>query len=239
MTKKLLTTLLFTVLPLLNASAHYLWLETQKTGSLGKSHEIRVHYGEYTYGVVEKVDGENFPLVAKFKLWVIAPDGSKTELVAQPGTDHYLAHFTPMQEGVHTVSLNNNEIDVIDYTQYDFGIFKTHYHATAKVLVGTIDADTLTDNPEGIVVKQLAQEGSQVRLQLLYKGKPLANNELKVFIADLWSKTLYTDGDGQLSFALPWPTKYIVETTVKEEVPGRYNGKDYQFIWHCATYCIL
>ncbi|WP_036379552.1 DUF4198 domain-containing protein [Muricauda sp. MAR_2010_75] len=223
---------------MISANAHYLWLETKGSGESGEKHEVRVHYGEYTYGVIEKVEGEAFPLVAKFKLWVIAPDGSKAELSTIAKEDHYAAYFTPNQNGVYTIALNNNEIDVIDYTQYDFGIFKTHYHSTAKVQVGNSDADTKTINPEGIVVKQLANDGDEVKLQVLYKGKPLAQNELQVYVADLWSKILHTDDNGEVSFALPWDTKYIVETTTKEEVPGTYNGEDYEFIWHCATYCI-
>lgn len=223
---------------MISANAHYLWLETNGSGKSGQEHEVRVHYGEYTYGVIEKVEGEAFPLVSKFTLWVIAPDGTKTELKTAAKEDHYVAHFTPNQNGVYTIALNNNEIDVIDYTQYDFGIFKTHYHSTAKVQVGNSDADTKTINPEGIVVKQLAQDGDEVKLQVLYKGKPLAQNELQVYVADLWSKTLHTDDNGEVSFALPWDTKYIVETTTKEEIPGTYNGEAYEFIWHCATYCI-
>ncbi|MEC3965227.1 DUF4198 domain-containing protein [Flagellimonas halotolerans] len=235
--KKLIVTLLLITLPVLSASAHYLWIETNGNGKLGQKQEIRVHYGEYTYGVIEKVKGEAFPLVSKFTLWVIAPDGTKTELSTEAKEDHYLASFTPSKNGVYTIALNNNEIDVIDYTEYDFGIFKTHYHSTAKVLVGT-DGDTKTVNPEGIVVKQLENDGEEIKLQVVYKGKPLAKNELKVYVSDLWSKTLYTDDNGEVSFALPWNTKYIVETTTKEEIPGTYNGDDYEFIWHCATYCI-
>ncbi|MEQ5789690.1 DUF4198 domain-containing protein [Muricauda sp. NFXS6] len=235
--KKLIATLLLITLPVLSVSAHYLWIETNGNGTLGQAQEVRVHYGEYTYGVIEKVEGEAFPAVSKFTLWVIAPDGTKTELNTKAKEDHYLASFTPSQNGVYTIALNNNEIDVIDYTQYDFGIFKTHYHSTAKVLVGT-DGDTKTANPEGIVVKQLENDGEEIKLQVVYKGEPLAKNELKVYVSDLWSKTLYTDDNGEVSFALPWDTKYIVETTTKEEVPGAYNGDDYEFIWHCATYCI-
>jgi len=235
--KKLIATLLLITLPVLSVSAHYLWIETNGNGTLGQAQEVRVHYGEYTYGVIEKVEGEAFPAVSKFTLWVIAPDGTKTELNTKAKEDHYLASFTPSQNGVYTIALNNNEIDVIDYTQYDFGIFKTHYHSTAKVLVGT-DGDTKTANPEGIVVKQLENDGEEIKLQVVYKGEPLAKNELKVYVSDLWSKTLYTDNNGEVSFALPWDTKYIVETTTKEEIPGTYNGDDYEFIWHCATYCI-
>ena len=237
MKNKILPFLVF-LFGMISGNAHYLWLETNGSGTSGQAHEIRVHYGEYTYGVIEKVEGEAFPLVAKFTLWVIAPDGTKTKLQTTAKEDHYVAHFTPSQDGVYTIALNNNEIDVIDYTQYDFGIFKTHYHSTAKVQVGNADSDTITNNPEGIVVKQLAHEGDAVKLQVLYKGEPLAKNELQVYVADLWSKTLHTDENGEVSFALPWDTKYIVETTLKEEVPGTYKGEDYEFIWHCATYCI-
>lgn len=236
--KQLIATLLFIALPALSASAHYLWVETNGTGTLGQTHEVRVHYGEFTYGVIEKVNGEAFPKVSKFSLWVIAPDGKKTLLNTKAKEDHYLATFTPEKPGVHTLALNNNEIDVIDYTEYDFGIFKPHYHATAKVQVGT-DGETQTANSEGIAVKQLANDGDEIKLQVLYKGKPIAQNELKVYVADLWSKTMYTDANGEVSFALPWNTKYIVETTTKEEIPGTFNGEDYQFIWHCATYCMI
>ncbi|MHA7865029.1 DUF4198 domain-containing protein [Flagellimonas marinaquae] len=235
--KKLIVTILFIAFPLLSASAHYLWIETNDSGTKGQAQEVRVHYGEYTYGVIEKVEGEAFPAVANFTLWVIAPNGTRIELVTKAMEDHYLASFIPSQNGVYTVALNNNEIDVIDYTQYDFGIFKTHYHSTAKVRVGA-DGETQVANPEGIVVKELEQDGEETKLQVWYKGQPLANNELKVYVADLWSKTLYTDDNGEVSFALPWETKYIVETTTKEEIPGTYNGKEYEFIWHCATYCI-
>ena len=234
-------TILFLFIGLFGAmsvQAHYLWIETNNNGKTGQKQEVRVHFGEYTYGVIEKVEGEAFPAVSKFKLWIIGPNGSKTELATQAMEDHYLAHFTPSQNGVYTVALNNNDIDVIDYTQYDFGIFKTHYHSTAKVRVGNTDSDTLTTNPDGIVVKQLAHDGKETKLQVLYKAEPLPDNELKVYVADLWSKALHTDDNGQVSFELPWDTKYIVETTIKEEVPGTYHGEDYQFIWHCATYCI-
>lgn len=236
--KQLIATLLFIALPALSASAHYLWVETKGTGTLGQIHDVRVHYGEYTYGVIEKVNGEAFTLVSKFTLWAIAPDGTKMELNTEAKEDHYLARFTPSQHGVYTIALNNNQIDVIDYTQYDFGIFKTHYHTTAKVQVGT-NGETKAANPEGIVVKQLENDGDEIKLQVLYKGEPLAENEFKVYVADLWSKTLYTNDNGEVSFALPWDTKYIVETTIKEEIPGTYNDEDYEFIWHCATYCII
>lgn len=138
--------------------------------------------------------------------------------------------------------LNNNDIDVIDYTKYDFGIFKTHYHATAKVVVGEVALATIADNPNGLTVvnntPDLSAQSNEVVLKVLFQGVPVAGQEVTVFVADLWSKRLKTDEYGQVEFSLPWKTKYTVETTRKQEVPGTFKGKDYEFIWHCATYCI-
>jgi hypothetical protein len=220
------------------AHGHYLWLETQSTGQLGILHHVRVHYGEYTYGVTESVEGEAFPAVANFKLWLLGPDGGRKPLTAIPSSDHYAASFLPDQAGTYTVMLGNSEIDVIDYTQYDFGVFKTHYQATARVQVGGEPTDTISENPHGLTLQRLTSGPDTVRLQVLYKDKPHVGAEVKVYVSDLWSKTLETDEDGKVSFALPWQTTYIAETTKKEEIPGTYKGKDYDFIWHCATFCI-
>ncbi|AYN68883.1 DUF4198 domain-containing protein [Euzebyella marina] len=218
--------------------AHYLWVDTAGKGTIGKAQEVKVHFGEYTYGVIEEVKGEAFNNVSKFKLWLIHPDGKKEELKTVAKEKFYLASFTPEKKGIYTLALNNNEIGVIDYTQYDFGIFKTHYHATAKVNVGDVEKQTETVNPDGIAIKELPANKGELKLQVSYKGQPLAKNEVTIFISDLWSKALETDGDGIVTLELPWNTKYLVETTMKEEVPGTYQGKDYEFIWHCGTYCV-
>ncbi|HAF78230.1 MAG TPA: DUF4198 domain-containing protein [Maribacter sp.] len=230
-----LTLLLFSISPMF---AHYLWLETDRTGSLNKEQEVRVYFGEYTYGVIEKVKGENYPSVSKFTLWLIHPNGKKTALKISSKEEYYVAHFTPNTNGTYTVALNNDDIEVLDYTEWDFGIFKTHYQSTAKVQVGDQATATKTLNQDGIVIKELPGTDNQITLQVLFKGKPLAKNEFKLYVSDLWSKTIETDENGEVSFSLPWNTKYTMETTFEERVPGTFNGKEYEFIWHCATYFI-
>lgn len=235
--KKIIAIAIF-LLATTNTFAHYLWIETNTNGELGKEQEVKVHFGEYTYGVIEKVEGDAFSNVNKFTVWLVSPSGVKTPLETSAKETFYLTAFTPTEEGTYTILLNNNEIDVIDYTQYDFGIFKTHYHSVANVNVGNNSNDTAAQNEEGITVKRIASNDKEVKLQVLYKNKPLAKNEVTVFVSDQWSKTLHSDEEGYISFKQPWDTKYILETTYKEEVPGSYNGEDYQFVWHCATYCI-
>ncbi|PZR21587.1 MAG: DUF4198 domain-containing protein [Flavobacterium psychrophilum] len=225
-----------------NSFAHFMWVETSPVGKINKKQEVRVYFGEYTYGEIENADEEAFNKVKNFDVWVISPTGEKTKLQMTPAVTFYSGSFEPKANGTYTVVLNNSNIDVIDYTQYNFGIFKTHYHATAKVEVGGTASETAAINPNGLTIvdisKKVPANKGEVAFKVLYKGQPVKEQEVAVYITDQWSKKLYTDKDGIIKFSLPWGVKYIMETTKKEEVPGNFNGKDYQFIWHCATYSI-
>ena len=236
--KKSIITIFLLVFAVAQSYAHYLWIETNPSGKIDQEQEVKVFYGEYTYGVIEKVNGEAFPKVKDFTLWIVDANGVKKQLKVTAKKNHYLARFTPKNNGTYTVVLDNNKIDVIDYTQYDFGIFKTHYNSSAKIQVGEKISETIANNKNGITIKDISKTVDEIKLQVLYKGKALKENEVKIYVADLWSKTLYTDKDGFISFKLPWKSKYILETTFNEKVPGKFRGKEYQFIWHCATYCI-
>ncbi|WP_159021443.1 DUF4198 domain-containing protein [Formosa sp. L2A11] len=236
--KKIILTLALLVCVATPSFAHYLWIETSAEGKVGTAQEVHVFYGEYTYSVIEDVEGENFPNVKDFTLWVVDANGKKTQLQVTAKTDRYVASFTPSTNETYTIVLDNDNIEVIDYTEYDFGIFKTHYNGSAIVQVGKKATNTSNINETGISVVEVANDSDDVKLQVLFKGQPLAVQEVDIFVADNWSKTLTTDTNGYVSFKRPWKTKYIIETTKQEDVPGKFKGKDYQFIWHCATYCI-
>ncbi|AOW22128.1 DUF4198 domain-containing protein [Urechidicola croceus] len=236
--KKIILSIVCILFATASSFAHYLWIETSPTGNLNEEQEVRVYFGEYTYGVIEDVNGDAFPKVKDFTIWVVDPSGNKTKLETTATDKFYKTNFTPTTNGTYTILLNNDNIDVIDYTQYDFGIFKTHYHSVAKVQVGDAKNETFNLNENGISVKDISTSSDEVKLQVVYKNEVLAKNEVKIYVQDLWSKTLETDENGIITFKLPFETKYILETTTKEEVPGNYNGEDYEFIWHCVTYCI-
>lgn len=234
--------LLFALLATANTFAHFMWVETNPVGKLNQKQEVKVYFGEYNYGVFEKVGEEAFNKMKDFDVWVISPAGEKTKLEMKPQDMYYSGWFEPKANGTYTVVMNNNNVDVIDYTQYDFGIFKTHYHATAKVEVGGKPGETAAANNEGMsivdITKKVHADKGEAAFKILYKGQPLKDAEVSVFITDQWSKKVYSDENGVIKFSLPWGVKYIMEVTKKEEVPGKYNGKDYEFVWHCATYTI-
>ncbi|GAL80266.1 hypothetical protein JCM19274_556 [Algibacter lectus] len=134
--KKSIITIALILFATTQTFAHYLWIETNPNGAINKEQEVKVYFGEYTYGIIEKVNGENYPKVKDFTLWIVDASGVKKQLQVTVKENFYLAKFTPKNNGTHTLVLDNHKIDVVDYTKYDFGIFKTHYNSSVKVQVG-------------------------------------------------------------------------------------------------------
>ena len=223
--------------------AHYIWIETAPLGMLNQEHQIKVRFGEYAYGVVEKVSSDSFKTVSDFTLWLVTSNGKKTPLQLSPKEDYYSGSFIPTENGTYTLVLDNKNIKVLDYTKHNYGIFKPQYNAKAEIVVGEKVFEIKETNPQSIEIVDISNnvfsKNTKVNLQVLYKGKPLIDNELFVFVSDLWTKKLTTDKEGKVSFKLPWATQYVVKTTYNEKVPGKFKGLDYEFIWHCATYCIM
>ncbi|WP_233899942.1 DUF4198 domain-containing protein [Tenacibaculum piscium] len=222
--------------------AHYVWIETAQKGVLNEEHSIKIRFGEYTQGLVEKTNSTAFKNLKDFTLWVITPQGTKEVLDTFIKDDYYLAKYTPTQNGTYTIAFDTKEIKVLDYTMYDYTIFKPQYHAKSKFYVGDKLSVIKKTNTESIeIIDQTTTPfslNSKVELKVLYKGKPLINNEISLFMKDSWLKKLKTDKFGIVSFNLPFQTKYTLETTFEEKVAGIFKGKEYQLIWHCATYCI-
>lgn len=236
---KIILTIAFVLAATIQSFAHYLWIETNATGIINQEQEIRVYFGEFTYGVIETVGNEAFEKVKNFTVWVVDANGNKSELTVVAKENYYLAKYTPSTNGTYTVLLNNNKIDVADYTKYDFGIIKTHYHAVTKFQVGEdFSENIVSSNEDGITLKDIYTDKNEVKLQVLYKNKVLSEYEVTVFMKDQWKKKLTTDKEGIVSFKRLFETKYIVEVTNKEEVFGVYKGVKYEAIWHCVTYCI-
>lgn len=240
MKKHILTAILFFTIN--QIFAHYIWIETNAIGTINSTHNLKIRFGEFSDGVFEKVNSENFKSVADFKMWLIDPAGKKTLLQVNAKNDYYAASFTPKTNGTYTLVLDNKNMKVLDFTKYDYTTFKPQYHAKARVVIGFNSKNTTKTNPDSIEIIDLTSKNYKVNKEVIllvqYKQKPLIKSEVKLFIADNWTKTLTTDKEGKVSFKLPWKTTYTIETTYEEKTPGTYQGRDYKLVWHCATYCI-
>ncbi|WP_074407460.1 MULTISPECIES: DUF4198 domain-containing protein [Aquimarina] len=219
--------------------AHFFWIETNPNGAINQEHEIRIYFGEFASGVIEKTDGEVFQNAQHFTLWVVDQQGNKIKLETKAKSAYHVANFIPKSEGTYSIVLDNKKYKVLDYTQYDYGIFRPQYHSVAKVEVGkNTTHKTVAINPESIAIVDLSTTSKQAKLQILFKDKPLAEAEVTLFIKDDWSKKVKTDKNGMITFSLPFETRYVIEATHEDKKPGTYDSVAYQFTWHCAVYTI-
>lgn len=219
--------------------AHFFWIETNTKGIINQEHEVRIYFGEFASNVIEKTNGEVFQNAKHFTVWVIDQQGNKTELKTTSTASHHVGKFTPKSEGTYSIILDNKKYKVLDYTKYDYGIFRPQYHSITKVEVGNnIVHKTASINPESITIIDLSSEKEKVKIQVLFKNKPLEEVEVTVFMKEDWSKKLKTDKKGMITFNRSFKTGHVIEATHEDKVPGNYDGVDYQFIWHCAVYTI-
>ncbi|MEL7833758.1 DUF4198 domain-containing protein [Fodinibius sp. Rm-B-1B1-1] len=240
---KKLTILFLLVFGIINQlSAHNLWLETDATGTIGKTQQVHVYYGEYTYNYYEKVD-ENFKDVDDFDLWLVAPNGDKTKLEPVAGNQRYTAEFTPDQNGSYTIILESTRNNVVDWREYDLGILKPNFYASTSIAIGNPGKTEATiSNQPKLFIKDNSSGGyqaeNQVNLTVLFNGKPVAKQEVIVTIADQWTKTVTTNENGKTTFNLPWSGQYVLEVIYTEEQSGSFQGTDFEAIRHTATYTI-
>lgn len=234
MKKILLILLLFT--PLTQAFSHYLWIETARNGVLNKLQIVQIKYGEYAYNEIEPATSEAFLKVKNFELWLVGPDGQKQSLKTVAQGDHYQAQFTPTQTGNYTVYLDHKKLEIVDSSQYNFGIYKPQYHAKAQILIGKVSEIGIPTNSEGLELVEVSSKKQELTFKVLYKNQPLIKNKVAVFFKDGWSKELETDNQGQITLVLPFPTAYTLEVIYIDKTVGTFNQIPYEFVWNCTSY---
>lgn len=217
------------------AFGHAFWVETSPSGKKGQAQEVRIFFGEYADKDISPLD-KWFSDTKSYSLTLVAPDGTTTPLSSVPGTDHYKAWFTPAVEGVYTVVLQHTVKDVYHGSRLD-------YHSSAVVQVGKSTAgDSVTANTNNVSIYTTARNtykaNESISLQALLDKAPARSKEVEVVAPNGWGKKLWSDSTGTVQFTPIWPGRYMVEVAVSENKTGDHNGKPFQKVWRCATYCI-
>ncbi|TYR34711.1 DUF4198 domain-containing protein [Sphingobacterium phlebotomi] len=216
MKKLILSVLTFFVV--LSASAHAVFLETALKGAKGKSHAVKVIYGE----------PDEHEEISKWwwykegmqvTLTLIKPDGSKESLTTTVQSDHLLATFVPDQEGVYHVSLHR------DTERKERAKIQYQINAVATIHVGnaTIGNAVSNINNELFVYADQAsyKKNKEVSLTLYQKGKPAPHSFLQIIAPSGWIRWVETDDQGVARFTPEWKGKYFAEASKREKVEGK------------------
>ncbi len=211
--------------------AHALYIDTKAKANLGETHQVDVYYCEFADLTKEKV-ADWYSDVAQFKLWLIQPDGTRSQLKTAPKDDHLSAHFTPTSQGVYRLEIEHTAADVADGTAYQFNAF-------AQVVVenSTPSAAVETSAPDLTLVQLPSSfNNSTKQFKVFFKGNPKAGIAATLFLPSGKTKTLKSDAKGIISFTSSEKGLHFVEaTTFHKNEAGKTTKEDYQAIWRAAT----
>lgn len=214
---------------------HALWIETNTSGKSGQAQEVKIFLGEYAAN--ERDSTQNwFSNMREFSLFLIAPDGKKSQLMATANGNHFKASFTPTVAGTHVLSIDHVVTEV-------YGGSKIHYYALAQVTVNgsTAGSNNLASNADFLVLTNTTAKhktNSPEKVQLQYKKANVKEGSLAVQSPEGWAKTFKADASGFVSFVPFWTGLYLLEGSFTEQVSGVHETKEYKRVWHCTTYCL-
>jgi uncharacterized GH25 family protein len=211
--------------------AHSLWIETNVKGKIGQSQSVKLYFGEFAQDERDELSKWRSDLPS-FTLWLIAPDGQKTQLSTKQGANVIESAFTPQKDGVYTLLVSHKLKDLAG------GTGQLEFAASANVTVGEVKAIDPATNTNDVKVLPIGQTkvNAPVKIKVWIKGENKAGTTVLVFSPAKWGQELTTAEDGTVTFTPLWPGKYVIEATAYSAIPGTINGNSYKTFWQGGTY---
>lgn len=208
--------------------AHAIWLESVATGNKGKAQQVRVYYGEYATGEIEKT-ADWYSDLRSLEVFLLKPDQSVEKLSLTDKGDHFEASFTPTADGNYLVYTSHPTKDLGGQMRYEFtSQIAVQVGAAADISAGKLPYQLLAP------VKK-HRTGGKVSLFLKKDGQPLADQDVLVMSSSGWSKTYKTNAQGEIIVDALWAGTYVAEYSHMEKVSGTWHGKEYTSTWQGIT----
>ena len=246
LTKRMLFIVLITTLLLLStgsAFAHELFLKADAGIEVGQETTIRIYWGHFP----DNLDSTGyFDGLLNGRFYLVAPDGTETDLTLVAEEDHYTATFTPRQAGDHWAVFSHNR-GVLDWTHSDpQGNQLVTVHAKILLDVHGDDETVAFSRLMGHDLEVLPlvdgghiHAGEMYLAQLLYFGRPLAGvNVLFYGPNDITGETVTGEG-GTFSFPLTVEGDWLIKISyVDSSRTGQEGGLAYAGARYTTTLLI-
>ena len=210
--------------------AHALWIETEETNKKNTSQEIKVFYGEYNNGIIEKT-ADWYSDVNELELWLTTPQGKKSLVPYETKENHLFAQFIPKDDGEYILSVSHRAKDL-------GGDYIYQFNTTAKILVGKSTTNPAISNDVYVTInnKNLKKVGDVIKGTVFIKGKTAPKETtVEVVSPQGWSKEFKTNESGEFEFPSIGKGIYFLEASITEDASGEHHGKKYNHIWRCGT----
>lgn len=215
--------------------AHAIWIETVTSGKIGQSQEVKVFLGEYAGNERDSIE-HWFSNMKDFTLYLVKPDGQKEKLTCTPNGNYFTATFTPAVAGTHLLTIDHTVQEVYSGS-------KIHYYAMGLVKVNNAlnGVDNVKEHTDFSLLTNFQKSNKlnqPATVQLSYKKGIPAAGEVTVQSPEGWTKAIKAGPAGNITFSPAWKGRYMLEGTFTETASGQHEGKDFNKVWHCVTYCM-
>lgn len=172
----------------------------------GTDQKTKAYFGEYSENAIESQQG---PL----KGFNTAKATQDQKEIAATVNDQYLIYAT---KGTADVRVSNDLIhgDMLAQFRAKAGRYSTQAVSELELVPVIANSNTFT---------------------VIFQGKPLAKQEVIIFAPNRWSKTYYSNEQGQITVETPWSGQYVIEAGRSIEQAGEYNKKTYKNRYVVAT----
>lgn len=202
------------------ASAHFLWAEIADAPKAGEAPSLRVALAE--------ASGEansGAPLARLNAAKVVGTAKPAPALKAGDG-----AMVAPLIAGQSVAAAQQNW-GILDKTAEGRGVFQLYYYAKAAT---SIDAAATSQNLP--LEFSLKREGAKLVATLTYDGKPVNGSAVKLHVPDVEKPVdLTSDAQGQVRFAAEKAGLFGLRGVYKDNKPGVFEEKDYDFTSNYST----
>lgn len=172
----------------------------------GADQQTKAYFGEYAENLRENQQG---PLKS-FNTAKAVQDNKEINATVNEG---YLAYST---KGTADVRVNNDLLHGDMLAQFRAKAGRSSTQAVSELEITPVAANSNQFN-------------------IIFQGKPLAKQEVTIFAPNRWSKTYYTNEQGQFTVETPWKGQYVVEAGKSIEEAGEYNKQAYKTRYLVAT----
>lgn len=207
--------------------SHALWIETSPIGTINKSHQIKVFFGEYAHQEISPLE-KWYSDLKEFKLFLVGPDNKKIQLETKPFSDHFEASFIPESDGVYQVMVLHPAKEPYETMAFEFS-------SNASIKVGKNAKENFNLDYGIKLSPQTIKIGDSIRAHIFSEKAVLPNTEVEVISPSGWTKTLKSDENGIVSFLAKEKGVYLLETSIMEEKTSDWFGKTVDKIWKGST----
>lgn len=208
--------------------AHAIWIESNPIGSKNQSHTIRIYYGEYASGEIEKTK-DWYSDLSQLKLNLLDSKNKQVELHLTDKGTYLESSFIPDEDGIYQVFISHPARELGGTTRYEF-IAQNRIQVGEAVTYSSIPLDT-----HFVFTNQVLKVKDLVEIQLLRGSNPIANEEILLMSPSGWSKTYKTNNQGKIQAEVIWPGTYVIEHSRMTDQSGSWNDKSYTKNWQGLT----